>query len=262
MPATIHVESGISAGTSIWIDRPVLRVGSDPQCDVCLPSAELAPHALTLEFRDGAYRVYNRGAAPVNVGGSLIHSGAGAAWQPDDTIQLPGDLRLVLSIDGDPRPAPRPDSHYEDGFNAAAEPDLAEAAVDGESADAATQKKKSTSSLIQVAIIIGCIAAVAGMLMMKRGGSSGDKPSADRPTFEQIVQDSLSKDASYRAIVRRLQYAQAAIVRFGDRGNKVARERFATLRDQLVHHVDNLQGDAKTDVERVLSYVEYRLGRM
>ena len=54
MSAGIRVDSGVSAGTKYWIDRAVLRIGSDPQCDICLPSTELEPHAVTLEFRDGA----------------------------------------------------------------------------------------------------------------------------------------------------------------------------------------------------------------
>ncbi len=117
MSANIRVESGISAGTKVWIDRPVLRIGSDPQCDVCLLSAELAPHAITLEFRDGNYRAYNRSQSPVNIGSTVVQPGANAVWQADDTLQLPGDLRLALEIDGDPRPAPRPDSQYDDGFD-------------------------------------------------------------------------------------------------------------------------------------------------
>ena len=49
MPAGIRVDSGISVGTTHWIERAVLRIGSDPQCDICLPSTELDAHALTLE---------------------------------------------------------------------------------------------------------------------------------------------------------------------------------------------------------------------
>ena len=68
MSASIRIESGIAAGTNYWIDRPVLRIGSDPQCEICLPTAELAAHALTLEFRGGAYRAYNRASTPIFLG--------------------------------------------------------------------------------------------------------------------------------------------------------------------------------------------------
>jgi hypothetical protein len=257
MPASVHVESGISAGTKYWIDRAVLRIGSDPQCDICLPSAELAPHALTLEFRDGNYRAYNRSASPVSVGASLVQPGASAIWRADETIQLPGNVRVALEIDGDPRPTPRPESREDDGFgDETATLPMGAAAADAATAEAAA--KKSKSSLIQMAIIGVCVLAMAGLLMMKNGGGK-ETAAADRPTFNELVQASLTKDEAHRAIIRRLQYAQAAIVR----GNiKLAHQRFAKLRDQLVSHVDSLSGDAKKDAEQVLSYVEYRLGQL
>ncbi len=99
-------------------------------------------------------------------------------------------------------------------------------------------------------------------MMKNSSGKSDSAAAADRPTFNQIVQDSLTKDDSHRAIVRRLQYAQSAIVRYGYRGNKLAHERFSELRDQLVHHVEALPAEKKADSEQILSYVEYQLGRL
>ena len=97
MSAKIRIESGISAGTNYWVDRPVLRIGSDPQCEICLPSAELSPHALTLEFRGGTYRAYNRGTSAVTIGNATVQPGGVGAWAEDETAHLPGDLRLVLN---------------------------------------------------------------------------------------------------------------------------------------------------------------------
>jgi hypothetical protein len=92
---------------------------------------------------------------------------------------------------------------------------------------------------------------------MKKGG--GEVAATDRPTFNEIVQASLTKEEPYRDIVRRLQFAQAAFVR----GNTtLARERFLKLRDQLVNHVDSLDAKAQADEKTVLSYVEYRLGQL
>ena len=102
-----------------------------------------------------------------------------------------------------------------------------------------------------------CVLALAGLLMLKKGGAETTAP--DRPTFNEIVQASLTKDETYRSIVQRLQYAQAALVR----GNKaLARQRFLKLRDQLVNHVDSIDAKAQTDAKVVLSYVEYRLGQL
>jgi len=254
MSAGIRVDSGISVGTKYWIDRAVLRIGSDPQCDICLPSSELEPHALTLEFRDGAYRVYNRCASPVSIGAAVVKPGANAVWRADETIQLPGDLRVSLAVEGDPRPMPRPESRLDDGFADEALPlDRMTAEAAGEAA-----AKKSKSSLVQMGIIGVCVLAMAGLLMMKNGGGS-ETAAVDRPTFNDIVEASLTKDEAHRAIVRRLQYAQAALVR----GNSaLARERFLKLRDQLVNHVDSLEAEPQADAEKVLSYVEYRLSQL
>ncbi|MGD9631829.1 MAG: FHA domain-containing protein [Pirellulales bacterium] len=259
MSATIRVDTGISAGSRFWVDRPVLRIGSDPQCDICLPSAELAPHALTLEFRDGNYRVYNRSASRVYVGSAIVESGTSAIWRDGETIQLPGELRVALEIDGDPRPATRPEGSREDGLAAAGLP-LAAAEASAEAA-AAAPAKSSSKSWMQLAVIGVCVLALVGLLTMKQGG--GEKAAAaGRPTFNELVDDSQKKDATHQAIIRRLQYAQAAVVRYGTKGNKVARERFSKLRDDLVSHVDAVEGDEKADVERILSYVEYQLGRL
>jgi hypothetical protein len=256
MPASIRVDSGISAGARFWIDRPVLRIGSDPQCDVCLPSAELAPHALTIEFRDGSYRVYNRSASVVHVGAAIVESGTNAVWHDGETIQLPGDLRVTMEVAGDPRPAPRTDSSQEDSI----EENTLPLALDAATSDAAGKApaKSSSKSLVQLAIIGVCVLALVGLLTMKNAG--GEKATAaDRPTFDELVEASLTKDPSYQAIIRRLQYAQAAVVRGN---NRLARERFSRLRDQLVSHLDPLEAEAKAEVERVLSYVEYRLSQL
>jgi hypothetical protein len=256
MSAIIRVDTGISAGSRFWIDRPVLRVGSDPQCDVCLPSAELAPHALTLEFRDGNYRVYNRSASPVYVGAAIVESGTSAVWHDGETIQLPGELRVALEIDGDPRPSARAEGAHDDGLAVAGLPLSADVAAADPAAETAAAKS-SSKSWLQMAVIGVCVLALVGLLTMKGGG--GEKAAAaGRPTFNQLVDEAAKKDATHQTIIRRLQYAQAAVVR-GHK--KLARERFSKLRDDLVSHLDAVSGDAKTDVERVLSYVEYQLSR-
>lgn len=252
MPATIHIESGISTGTSYWIDRPVLRVGSDPQCEICLPSAELAPHALTIEFRDGGYRLYNRAQAPVQLGGMSIQPGGLGDLRADQAIELPGGLRLVLKVDGDPRPCPRPAETFEvfqDAENAA--PSGA-ADTPGEAV-----VKKSSNSLVQLAIIGFCVLGGVAFLTMSGGGET---VALDRPTFEQLVEESFSADAdtAARDRIQRLQYAQAALVR----GNyELAKVRFAKLRDQLIREINSLPADQREQAERTLDYVEYRLSQ-
>ena len=252
MSATIRIESGISAGTSYWIDRPVLRIGSDPQCEICLPSAELAPHTLTLEFRGGTYRVYNRGTAAISIGRAVVQPGGASAWNEGETANLPGDLRLVLDVDGDPRPSPRPEARIEDGYSSG---DAAESVEAREARGAPTAKKSSAKSSVQLAIIGLCVLAGVGFLFMPRGEET---PVVNRPTFESIVDSGLKKDDNIRALVQQLQYAQAALVRGH---NELAAILFLRLRDQLVRQQDTLPAADKEDAKNMLDYVQFRLSQ-
>ncbi len=252
MSATIRIESGISAGTSYWIDRPVLRIGSDPQCEICLPSADLAPHALTLEFRGGAYRAYNRGASAVSIGRAVVQPGAGGAWGEGETANLPGDLRLVLDVDGDPRPSPRPETRVEDGYASDA---TAESADARPTAGAPTAKKSSSKTTVQLAIIGLCVLAGAGFFFMPRGN---DAPVVNRPTFNAIVDSGLKKDENVRALVQQLQFAEAALVRGH---NELAGILFLRLRDRLVREQDSLPAADHEDAHNMLDYVQFRLGQ-
>jgi hypothetical protein len=253
MSASVRIETGISAGTTYWIDRPVLRVGSDPQCEICLPTADQPPHTLTLEFRGGAYRAYNRGTAPISVGRSVVQPGAAAAWDDGQSVTLPGEQRLVLTFDGDPRPSPRPDAAVNDGFDL--EPALADATADGTPEAVAKGKSKT---MMQMLVILVCLVATGGFLMISSGGTA-EAPAANRPTFQAIVESSLSKDGALRALVQQLQYAQSFLVR----GNaERARTQFTELRDQLSRQKASFPAADAKDVQAIQEYVELQLGRL
>ncbi len=258
MSASVRIESGIAAGTSYWIDRPVLRLGSDPQCEICVPSAEVAPHAVTLEFRGGSYRAYNRTSAPLTLGRTMLQPSAAGVWNGGDVLELPGDLRLSLAINGDPRPSPRPDAAPHDGLD---DYGHETSAADG-SANAATPeaaKAAKSKSLIQMAIIGVCVLGMAGLLMLPKGGESTAGPTPNRPTFAAIVESSLKKSDNIRALVQKLQYAQSSVVR----GNaERARTSFTELRDQLSRQIDSLPPDDRKDAEIIRDFVETQLGKL
>jgi hypothetical protein len=255
MSANIRIESGIAAGTNYWIDRPVLRIGSDPTCEICLPTAELPPHALTLEFRNGVYKAYNRSSSPLTLGSAAIQPGAAGAWDDGDMLILPGDQRLVLAIDGDPRPCPRPERQANDGFA-----DETSAPAGDESAAAAEVATKAKSkNLMQMATIALCVVGGGGLLLLNNSGGLSPAPAADRPTFDSIVNDSLKKDATIRALVQKMQYAQSFVVR----GNTdAAKEYFGQLRDQLLHEADSLPAADRDDAKVIREYVIDQLGQL
>lgn len=251
MSASVRIESGIAAGTSYWIDRPVLRVGSDPNCEISLPSADLAPHALTLEFRSGVYRGYNRGADPVSLGSTTLQPGAAAVWNDGDTLTLPGNVRLVLAIDGDPRPCPRPDARTEDGFE--------DDRVDDSAATAAQTpeavKQAKSKSLMQLAVIGLCIVGMGGLLLLNN--SSSEATPENRASFDDIVKASLKQGGDAKIRVQKLQYAVAFLVR-GD--TETARTQFAALRDQLVREKNSWPEAERKVAQDILDYVESKLG--
>lgn len=254
MSASIRIESGIAAGTNYWIDRPVLRIGSDPQCEICVPSADLAPHALTLEFRGGMYRAYNRGSSPISIGSTTLQPGTAAAWEEDEAAMLPGGLRLVLSFDGDPRPSPRQESRIDDGFDN----EGAAVIADGQTvATPAAAKTSKTKTLIQMAVTGFCIAAMAGFLMLGRGGT--EAPVQNQPSFDAIVVASLNQDDKIRTLVQKLQFAQSFLVR----GRiDIAKLCFADLRDQLIHQTDSLPPADRQYAAVIRNYVELRLSQL
>ena len=253
MSATIRIESGISAGTSFWIDRAVLRVGSDPSCDLCLPSSGIDPHALTLEYRAGEYHVYNRTEDEVVLGASSLSAGQRASWRVDECLVLGGEVKLLLEIDGDPAPSPSPsasDDVHPSNDALDAEPERSAPASEKTSPD-------KSSSMVQLGVIGVCLLCC---VMFVSVGGGAESASVAIPKFEEIVAASLEDDVAdqSRRVVRRLQLAQAALVR-GRRD--VARQRFAELRDQLLLARPDQATDRPLESQS-LAYVEYRLGQL
>lgn len=255
MPAKVTIQSGISAGTSHWIEQPVIRIGSDPTCDVCLPSAAVPSHALTLEYRNGQYRVYNRCRSNVFVGTRMIESGKALEWPDTDILQLSDDIELVLDVDADPTPVP---------MRAAVEPEYE---IDEVEADYASPelnyptdtktKSDASNTILQVAVIVFCLLGCAGLLARESlKGKSGDRRKA--PSFAATIR-SANEAKTSPELVQRLQFAESAAVR----GNKrSARERFGELRDDLVPQKDKfVEADRKPELA-ILDFVEYRLGQL
>ena len=233
----------------------MLRIDSDPNCDICLLTADVSPHALTLEFRAKNYRVYNRGTEPVTVGSAVVPSGGNAVWNEEESVVLAG-MRLSLAIDGDPQPSPRPESRRDDEL--LIEDVGAPVAAASSPDDEAAAKKKSSKTMVQLAVIGFCGLAMAALLTM---GGGEDTAAADLPTFDDLVVTTLAKEPNnpLRALLPKLQYAQAALVRNNLNG---ARRSFLKLREQLMEQVKSLPKEKRHDAQQMLDYVEYRLSQL
>ena len=254
MPAKVIVQSGISAGAAHWIERPVLRVGSATQSDICLPSADVASHALTLEYREGVYRVYNRSQIDVLVGGKVITAGQVSVWNHGESVQL-NDIELVLDVEVDPSPQPMQLADPHSGLDA----ELQEAAAgnsDIELLRQASRVPKKQSRLLEVVVIAVCVLGCIALLARERIKEDA-RPM--RPSFNSVVRNAIASKGTSPQLVQRLQFAESAVIR----GNKKsARERFGALRDDLLPQKDVFAERHRDPELAILDFVEYRLGQL
>ena len=251
MPASITIQSGVSAGTTFWIERPVIRIGSDPSADICLLAADVAAHAITVEFRDGVYRLHNRSGATVALGSAQLPSEQSSDWVPGNVLNPGGDIELLLAVEQDPAPGPAPAGYQDQGDKDDGPVILSDdtATVEDEESKA---KKRQTN--MQIMVIILCVLGSVLMLAFKPNGTTKAKTPA--VSFSSLIDTSLESDTTSRKLVQHLQFAQAAVVR-GDL--RSAKRRFSEIRDRLVKQFN--QSDVQEDETRraILKFVELQL---
>lgn len=254
MPARIMIQTGISAGTSHPIERPVIRIGSDPQADVCLPTSDVAPHALTVEYRQGGYRVYNRSSHPIYLGSQLVLPNEMAGWPDTDILQLDEGTALVLDVDEDPQPAPArerllPDWSETDTAATASPPSPA---VDTPSPANARNRQRA---MFQVVVIVACFGGCVLLVLRDRARQPQVR---NLPSFSSLVAESLADEQVSRDLIGRLQYAEAAVVRGR---SDLAAKRFGSLRDDLIH--SEPAGLKRHEFrQRILDFIELRLQQL
>src|SRR6056297_1197182 len=199
MGARIYVQSGIASGTVHWIGRHVTRIGSDPAMDLTIPSERLAKHALTLEYREGTYRIHNRSSGPIYLGGRTVESGASDTWMDADLLELADSVRLAMEWDNDPAPSAKPADRAGGAAVIGPESDAAErhdapVAVDKRSTRVASasavpasgiDRAKSSQTLTQIAVIVACV--VGGILLLVRDQNAGSSQQVNLPSFAKIV---------------------------------------------------------------------------
>jgi hypothetical protein len=241
MPARILVTSGITAGSKHWLERPVLRLGSEG-CDICIPSVALAAHAATIEYRGGRYFVYNKTRASQRLNLQPLEPQKSAPWLPGQPLELAADVVLVLEIEGDPGPAPRPAATEVETYDAEAP------AAAGAAEPVAKSTGPSSKSIVQLGVTAACIAGCAFLLVMN---NRQEKTTAKKaPEFAVVVQDNLESSPQQ---VQLLQYARALQVR---ERPKEAREWFLRLRDELTRDSRPLEPSQQQMLAYVLAQLE------
>ena len=249
MFARITIQSGVAAGTSHRIHRRVARVGSDPQTDVCLPSAEIPGHALTLEFREDSCFVYNRCRESVYIGTQVVEPEHVVEWPETDILQLAQGIELLLDFE---------DSESDDTFA-----DYASAEI-SEQVDALTETAELESTIVQPAgnrlktamqlgVTILCLAGCALLLVHDQNRKSGPDSG---PGFMEIISSAIIQRDVAPELIQRLQYAEAQRVRGRE---ETANDEYKSIRDDLVAKLNGEDEVSEKRNAQILRFVQIRL---
>ncbi|NND98963.1 MAG: hypothetical protein HKN47_16725 [Pirellulaceae bacterium] len=248
-----------ASNKDVWIEKPVIRIGSHPDNDICIPSPDLAEHALTLEYRQGNYNIYNRTDGVLDVGAQSIASGAAGLWSDQGELRLQDGTVLRLELFDNGAPAPRPKTiDVSDTFqNADTE--------GGHSPQVETAEKTDDGSraqtILQLAVIAGCflVTAVIVVSQFVDFGSGDKSQSVDvRKLSTDLASAAAESNTDSLVVLQRLlQDAEFARLR-GDQESAI--ESYALLRSILQKRKDTSKELAPVE-DDLLKYVLARLAR-
>jgi hypothetical protein len=248
MPARILVVTGRSAGAEHWVEEVVSRIGSDPGCNLTIPG--IAPHALTLQYQGGGYRIFNRTSQPIELEGKSYKPAETADWKNGQSLSIGRQVTLCLQTAADPAPAPRPRQEV-DGAGASADVLFASAAE-----DPARKKQR----LLSGAVIAAVVLVLAVRLL---GGSPASAQRSPSHEFDDLMKTVIWKfpenDLQLAAVRRNLQSGRVSELR-GRYAEGV--EQYALIRDLLLARRQSdgrFANDAEADV---YSFVKSRLAAL
>lgn len=280
MTARIIVQSGLSAGTVFGIHQPVTRLGSDPSMDLCLPSPDLEPHVMTIEFRSDSYRVYNRGTQPFFMAEQCLNSGQSHVWMESDLLELPDGQQLAIELGDDPSPIPS--TRFHDMFGSAAgdiqqeQPKSSQPNSLAKSPPSSAKRfqddlsrspthSPSTAKAGQVLVIVFCL-ILGGFLLLRHQFRADSIATTATPEFEQVIREALeTRPAVSHTLISQLQFAEAAAAA----GNRTAAfERYSHVRDTLLatqsdfHKMPETTEEPQLILQQIKLLVEHRLSRL
>jgi len=253
MSARIRITRGINAGTTHEIHVNFLRVGSDLSCDFCIPSAEVPPVAILVEYIESSrsYSVHCRSEDACYFNGRLMNPGDKRDWTAGQELAIGRTLGLELELDADPSPTP-PDTRRErqQQFidhqiqDAALAEDASLALPTGGTVESSTDP----SVLIKIGVIVLCIVVSILAIAYRAGAfdSFGGPKDEPIPTTEQVRAELEGIDAAnpYRNDYLRL---------FEQAKNPVrARESYTNLRVMILKNEE-------VELDKTLRYVNDRL---
>ncbi|MFK7821549.1 MAG: hypothetical protein AB8G99_22735 [Planctomycetaceae bacterium] len=249
MSARITIQSGIAAGTSHRIERKVARVGSDPQSDICLPTANVPAHALTLEFREEECRVYNRCRDSVYIGARVVGPDEAGSWPETDILQLGEDIELLLDFEDEGSAAYHP--MHDVDFD---EPDSSTNEALPATADRSNASSSSgAKTVVQLGVTVLCLVGCA-LLLVRDANRKAPKTAA--PNFAAIVTSGLENPKISNELIHRVQHAEQQRIRGQE---ETARSEFVSIRNDLMSGQPNDANSSAADLDQLTDFVQARL---
>ncbi len=257
MPAIIRIHSGAIGTNDYWVDCPVIKIGSHPNCDVVLSSPSILPHAFTIEFRNAQYFVLNKTQAALQVGGRDVPPNSKDVWRHGEHLDVGGVAKLELHLDKkDPSPKPKP-------ILAPSIPIPVEVAKPSSDEPPSENAKTTSSGLstkerIQMGVTAICCLGCIGLVVLKfLPQEKTTQDNAPRVTSAQIFADSKSvaeTDTSYHKLIEELKAAR--VLRAS--GNFQEALRHVTHIRDVLHSRRDVQGQfskGEEHYERLYQYV-------
>lgn len=242
MPAIIRILAGPGSGREHWIDSPVMRIGSHPDCELCLPSPEIPPHACTLEFRNKQYVLLNRSQQPFRIGNRTIEKQSKDVWSSGEQLEILGLSALTLHLDKDPTPCPKP-VNVEKREKPSPQ-DLLQDREEGQSESNVSNSKPgfSTKEMVQLAVTIACCLGIVAIIALKSMPQKAEDKIKDEIRLSDVFKDKNSAeskdDSIYQSLFVDLQ--EAGVMR--SKGNlSAANLKLTKIRDAL-HQKRNSEG--------------------
>ncbi len=217
MPTKIQIHDPVSGPRSIWVEKPYLKFGADPSCDLIV--MENIEAQGSVRFKEGQYWLFNDSAAAMTLAGRPVERGTTHAWTHGERVRFPDGIEFLLIVEGDPAPARRSVERTITAPPPARSPEIGlevEAnAAPAEPASTDSRKGVSSTEVMQLGVTLLCIAAfVSFMVIGVRNKNTRKDAGADE--FSSLVELGLSDQTPsasnmHPALVRRLQMAEGAI---------------------------------------------------
>lgn len=258
MPARAVVHIGDEAARDFWIEQMVFRVGSDMSADLYIEHPGINPHAMTVEYRDGDYLVYNRGSGTYYMEGEPLAPGESTLWLPENGLRLNAEVTIYLETKGDPAPSRKPQTAQ------ALPEDLLPEEEDPAEEKGKEEEKKSAGSIMQLAVI-GICALLIPILLLQDQEPSDSGPDDNRPqiSFQKLIGelsgDPLDRSAGPFSVRFTLQDAREAEIR-GD--TKLSLVKYAFAIQMIARRGDPENGIFASEADKLAwQFIQSRLRR-